>query len=338
MLKRILVSMVLLLSGLTELAAAFEEQAVTFKSDDNTSLNGTLTFPENKNADEKFSAVLLIAGSGPTDRDGNQPPQVISDLLKQVAHELALHGIASFRFDKRAAHASKLQWPASQGMLPQFFSWKNHEADVRAAFSAMRRSNRVDSHRLAILGHSEGGVLALSQAATLSPKSLILIGTPGRSFGEVLTEQIGALLDKQGVPDTVKSDYLNRNAAIQKYIFENGEIPSDVPAGLKALYPPSARLFLKDIMRLEPTSFGKSYRGRVLIMNGELDSQVHPIRDAKALETAFQARKLSSQQLEIIPSGSHNLKKISTALDPGISGPVDPNALAVLITWLSKNH
>jgi len=337
MLKSILVSMTLFLMGSAGIAAGFNEQSVTFKSDDGITLGGTLTFPANQNAATKFPAILLIAGSGPTDRDGNQPPQLIANLLKQAAHELALHNIASFRFDKRAAHVNQMQWPANQEMLPKFFSWQNHQADIQTAFQAMRNSKHIDSSRLAILGHSEGGVLALSQAASLSPKALILIGTPGRSFGNVLTEQISVLLDKQGASPAIKSEYLTKNAAIQKFISETGEIPSDVPAGLKALYPQSAKLFLRDVMNLEPTSFAKSYRGSVLIMNGELDNQVSPTRDARALETAFQTRKSSLQHLEILPSDSHNLKKINSPTDPGISGPVDPNALAVLTSWISKN-
>lgn len=310
--------------------AAFNEQVVTFKSDDSVILMGTFTKPSEQTKGKKIPAVLLLAGSGPTDRDGNQPPTLMVDLLKQIAHEFASQGIASVRFDKRAAHANKMQWPSDSKLLPKFFSWQNHQSDVRAAFNLMRSLKGIDSNRVAILGHSEGGILAMSQAKQLSAKALILIGTPGRTLGAIITEQISTLLDKQGASDSVKNEYLIKNAAIQKFISENGLIPRDVPAGLKALYPQSASLFLQDVLNLDPTTLAKKYSGPALIVNGELDTQASSIRDAKALYSAFQARKTASQKLIVIQSASHNLKKVNGSFEPGFVGPVDSNALAIV--------
>jgi acetyl esterase/lipase len=324
-------------SVLNAFAGSVQEQSITFKSDDSITLAGTVTRPSGQNGSKKIPAVLLIAGSGPTDRDGNQPPSIMTDVLKKIAHELASHGIASFRFDKRATHSNQLQWPTDAKLIPKFFSWQNHQADVRAAFASMRNSKGIDSRRVAILGHSEGGILAVSQAKLLSPKALILIGTPGRTFGEVLTEQISMLLEKQGASASIKGDYLTKVTAIQKFISENGQIPPDVPPGLKVLYPQSASLFLRDTLNLDPTTLVKKYPGPVLVLNGEFDSQVSPSRDAAMLFSTLQTRKSSVQTLLIVPSASHNLKKVNGPLDAGLTGPVDSSALAELKTWLSKN-
>jgi alpha-beta hydrolase superfamily lysophospholipase len=316
---------------------AFKEQLLSFRTADSIVLSGTLTMPDQHIVSRKFPALLLLPGSGPTDRDGNQPPRLMTDLLKQIAAELANNGIASFRFDKRAAHSNKMQWPADSKKLPQFFSLQNHQADIEAAFKEMASSDNIDKNRVAILGHSEGGVLALVSLESLSPKALVLIGTPGRSLGNLISEQISHLLDKQNTPAAVKNEYLTKNAEIQKFISKNGTIPSDIPQGLKALYSPAASLFLKDILTLDPTVLLKKFQGPVLILNGELDTQVSPIQDAEALYKSLKTRKSSQQQILIVPSASHNLKTLKSPTDDGLSGVVDSKALSTLVEWLSQN-
>src|SRR5688500_9758350 len=76
---------------------------VSFTGAGGLKLNGTVLLPSG-GRDQKFPAVLLLPGSGPTDRNGNQPPVLVTDLLKQIADRLAAEGIASLRFDKRSAH------------------------------------------------------------------------------------------------------------------------------------------------------------------------------------------------------------------------------------------
>jgi acetyl esterase/lipase len=318
-------------------AAKFEEHQVTFKTVDSIVLSGTISVPETQNKSKKFPVVLLIPGSGPTDRDGNQPPSLVTDLLKQIAHHLAANGIASFRFDKRAAHTNKMQWPKDFQQLPKFFSWRYHQLDIKAAFDKLASSKNIDSQRLAILGHSEGGLLALAQAKSLSAKALVLIGTPGRTFGVLITEQISALLDQQNASPEIKSEYLTKNASIQKYISEKGKVPTNVPQGLKALYPPSASSYLKEVLNLDPIPLTRNFKGPALVINGEFDKQVSPSRDANLLFDSFQKRKSSIQNIFIAPSLSHNLKKVSNSADIGLTGAVDPKTLSVLAEWLSKN-
>src|SRR5438067_1649273 len=87
--------------------AAPVEQHISFQGNGGITIAGTLVLPETANSDRLVPAVLLIQGSGPTDRDGNQPPNLQTDLLRQLANILAGAGIASLRYDKRGMYANR---------------------------------------------------------------------------------------------------------------------------------------------------------------------------------------------------------------------------------------
>ncbi len=98
-------------------------------------LHGTFLMPASS---DKAPAVLLIPGSGPTDRDGNQKPGLISDLLKQIAERLATEGIATYRFDKRAVSTYYPLWPKDIEGFNSFMSFWNFVGDVQAAYAMHR--------------------------------------------------------------------------------------------------------------------------------------------------------------------------------------------------------
>ena len=81
---------------------------VEFAGSDGFTLRGTLTSPQSGGPSP---AILLIPGSGPTDRNGNQPPALVTDLLKQLADVLTKSGFTTLRFDKRATHVYAAVWP-----------------------------------------------------------------------------------------------------------------------------------------------------------------------------------------------------------------------------------
>jgi hypothetical protein len=87
----------------------FKEREVTFAGVGGLSLHGTLLLPWALKG--KVPGLLLLPGSGPTSRNGDQPPLLVTDLLKQIAERLAKQGYASLRFDKRAAPGYARFWP-----------------------------------------------------------------------------------------------------------------------------------------------------------------------------------------------------------------------------------
>jgi len=320
-------------------AGATGEQNVSFPGADGATLAGTLQLPAGGGAGP---ALVLLAGSGPTDRDGNQPPVLVTDLLKQIAVGLAEQGIASLRYDKRGMYANKAELPKEFAKYGDFFSWENFVGDAAAACRFLRQQPRVDPGRVGILGHSEGGMLALEAARVLkaagpAPAVLILVSTPGRTIDAVITDQLKDLLVLQKATAAQTEYFMGENARITKVIRETGQVPPDVPAGLAALYPRYLGKFLHSELASDPCKLVADFSGPVLVVQGAADTQVSPERDAKALDAALGARKKDVHALAIIPKASHNLKVLENADDPGFKGPVARDAMEQLRTWVGVN-
>src|SRR3954469_5394580 len=112
------------------------EREVVFDGAGGVKLSATLALPPAAAERDKVAAVVLVAGSGPTDRNGNQPPLLWTGLLKQSADILADAGIASLRYDKRGLRRSGGR-PKDPAELARFVAWENFSADVVAAHRAL---------------------------------------------------------------------------------------------------------------------------------------------------------------------------------------------------------
>jgi len=303
------------------------DQTITFTGAGGIKLEGSLMVPAGS-LDHKHPAVLLISGSGPTDRDGNQPG-LKTDTLKQIATGLAGAGIASFRFDKRAVATNAKQWPKSPNDFGPFFSWKNHIGDAMAAWFAMKKSGLIDSTNCAILGHSEGGLIALVMAQGARPVALVLAGTPARRFDVLIHEQLSKQLALAG--ETGKK-LLATSDRISAQIRTTGRVPLDVPTELKALYNPSIGVYFKEIAEVDPLEIARRFPGPVLVVNGNLDKQVNPKLDAEALFNVLKSRQGS--HLTLVPLASHNLKPVTNESDLGLEGDVVPDAIEAIQLFL----
>src|SRR5450432_3299400 len=124
--------MICLLSLATARAGDAIEKQISFKNPDGTTLRGTLVLP-NSDPSAQFPALVLLQGSGPTNRDGNQAPLTVTNFLKQIADGLASHGIATLRFDKRGMYANLPELPKDRDRYSDFFRWENFVGDARAA-------------------------------------------------------------------------------------------------------------------------------------------------------------------------------------------------------------
>ena len=316
----------------SSLTAAPSVEEVTFTGATGLKLSGELMLPE---GDGPFPCALLLPGSGPTDRDGNQPG-FKTDLHKQIAEHLAGEGVATFRFDKRPVARYLKQWPSltDAEALSEFFSFENHVADVAAAYKAMTAHKSVDGTRCAIVGHSEGGLFASWEAHLLKPKTVVLIGTAGQTLEGVIRYQIGRNLSQPGVTPELRKQITDSNEAAMKSLIANGTIPKDTHAGLVALYNPSALSLVRSYLTIDPVVSLAEYDGPVLVMNGEKDVQVRAKVDLPLLMSALERRKAGVQEKFIVPGASHNLKAVESETDPGIAGPAVPAALEKLAEWL----
>jgi dienelactone hydrolase len=332
---RIASTLLLAALALAPASSVADEQQVTFPGAAGATLAGTLELPAGT---ANVPALVLVAGSGPTDRDGNQPPALITDILKQIANGLADRGIATLRYDKRGMYANAAELPKDPAKYGEFFTWENFVADAVAAVQFLRQQPRIDPKRVGILGHSEGGLLALQAAQLLNsqgdaPPVLILISTPGRPMDQVITDQLKRLLTIQQAAPQQTDYFLSENSRITRAILNTGQVPADVPPGLAALYPPYLGKFLHSELSLDPCKLAAEFSGPVLVIAGSADVQVSPDRDAKALDAALAGRKNDIHTLAIIPAASHNMKILSSPADPGFAGPVAPAAMEQLQQW-----
>ncbi len=324
--------MLLILAALSMLTGIQSEVAFVGASDLN--LSGTYLSPV---GDGPFACVLLLPGSGPTDRDGNQPPYLTTNVLKQIAERLQADGIASFRFDKRPVHVNKDQWPKDKALWSDYFSFDNHAADIEAAFNAMKAQKPVEPAKLAILGHSEGGLFTCWEAERLKPKALVLVGAVGEPMTGTLRYQIERNVSKAPISEEEKKKIIDSNEESMAMIVKDGTIPETVHPGLKMLYNPVSLSLIRSYLTIDPTVPLKRYTGSVLVMNGELDIQVRAKHDAVLLSDALKSRTTGTHELYIVPLASHCLKHVDTEDEPGFEGPIVPVALEKISSWLKLN-
>src|SRR5262249_10810047 len=140
----------------------------------------TMLAPENS----KDAVVLIIPGSGPTDRDGNSPLGIRASPYKLLAEGLAAKGITSVRIDKRGIFGSASAVPDANAVTIAHFA-----ADVHGWVEVIR--GKTGASCVWLLGHSEGGLVALASRQSASEVcGLILVAAPGRPLGQVLREQL----------------------------------------------------------------------------------------------------------------------------------------------------
>ena len=338
--KRLLLfNVLLLLTALPGCLSAnqprYTEKPVTFLGAGNAALAGTLTMPVPASR-SAAPGLVLIAGSGPTDRDGNSGA-VQTDLLKQIARRLAQEGIASLRYDKRGVGGSVMS-AQDRAHLAYYAAWENFVGDAAAALHDLQQQPGVDARRTGYFGHSEGGLVALQvaqQASAFHPPSLlVLASTAGRAYDVIISEQLVRILNIQGATPAQTDYFLSKNREIAATIERTGVVPSDVPDGLAALYPPYIGKFYRSVQGANPAALAAQFTGPVLVLQGQKDVQVSAERDTSALNAALSRRAHGAFQVSLIPSASHNLKLITGEADPGLAGPVAPEALAALCGWL----
>jgi pimeloyl-ACP methyl ester carboxylesterase len=216
--------------------------------------------------------VLIIPGSGPTDRDGNNPLGIRAASYRLLAVGLAESGIGSVRIDKRGMFASAAAVPN-----PNAVTIGDYVADVGSWVGAIRQKTGASCVWLA--GHSEGGLVALAAAGKVDHVcGLVLIATAGRPMGDVVREQLQA--NPANAP--VLADALG---AIDR--LEAGE-HVDVAGfhqALQQLFAPQVQDYLIDLMAFDPTALAAGTRLPMLILQGGRDIQVS-LADAAALHAA----------------------------------------------------
>ena len=254
----------------------------------NGPLRGTMNLPA-----KDAPIILMIPGSGPTDRDGNSPLGVRAAPYRLLAEGLAVQGIGSLRIDKRGMFGS-------QGAVidANAVTIDDYVRDIGAWVDLIRTQTGAKCGWL--LGHSEGGLVALTSAAKVEHLcGLILVATAGRPLGDVLKEQLHA--NPANAPLMRAA-----NQAIDELSAGRAVDVANFPPELARLFSPSVQEFLISTFPLDPAVLVGKIAKPILIMQGERDLQVS-VADAERL-----ARAAPSATLVILPDTNHVLKQVGS--------------------------
>jgi uncharacterized protein len=245
------------LSGMTVNASA-EESKVRVGA-----IDAVLTIPPDV---ERPPVVLLIAGSGSVDHDGNGP-QIKPATLKKLSEQLGARKIATLRYDKRGAGG----WKPEFGR-PEDFRFKDYVDDAASLVNYLRSSGKFS--RVVPVGHSEGGLVAILTARRVPVDRLVLLATAARKQGDLLKAQ----LEKQQLPPDVLQPIVKAIDAIM-----SGQIVDPLPPGLAI--PPSMQPGIASAFVEDPIDPLKLIDQPTLIVGGGRDRQVARL-DFVALSTA----------------------------------------------------
>ncbi|WP_218018820.1 alpha/beta hydrolase [Novosphingobium rosa] len=238
--------------------------------------------------------VLILPGSGPTDRDGNSPLGLKGSTYRLLAEGLAQQGIPSTRIDKRGSFASAgAVADRSELTLPGYVQ------DTRAWIAATRA--KTGATCVWLLGHSEGGLVALQTAAD-SPKDicgLILVSTAGRPLEQVLKQQLRANpANAPLLPDADRAiDTLSAGRRVD---------PATLPPPLAGLFRSEVQPLWISELAVDPIALIGRLKLPVLIMQGEKDLQVS-VEDARRLKEGQPAARLT-----LLPDANHVLKSVAS--------------------------
>ncbi|MEP6913788.1 MAG: alpha/beta hydrolase [bacterium] len=283
-------------------------EPITLKTPTAT-LYGTLELPQSRSP---VPVVLIIAGSGPTDRDGNSPllPGA-NNSLKLLAEGLAAHGIASVRYDKRGVgetgKAMQVAAEKTQTVLrEEDLRFETYIDDAVAWGKQLGADRRFST--LTVLGHSEGSLIGMVAAQRMGALAYVSVAGAGRTVQQIILEQVRPQLS----PDLMKAteDILDQLAA--------GKTVESVPSALNMLFRPSVQPYMISWLRYDPAKEITKLHIPVLIAQGTTDIQVS-LQDPKALAGANPAATLL-----LIDGMNHVLKTVPSERDKQIASYSDP--------------
>ena len=314
-------------------AVSTRRVAMTRANDENVridangfSLAGTLSKPAN--AAGPLPAVILVSGSGPTDRDETVAGIPI---FGQLAHALAEAGFAVLRYDKRGVGQS--------GGRVESAALIDYADDVRAAVRTLADRKDIDRRRIALVGHSEGGSLSLITASKEKRVAAVaLLATIGTTGADLNMYQVTHALERSNRPADERQQTLQLQQQIQQAVITGkGWDTLKVP---EAVRRQADTPYFQSFLTFDPARVIKDVDQPLLVVQGTLDTQVPP-DNADKLAALANARKKAPKTDVVKIVGINHL------LVPATSGEVDeytrlgnvqvsPQVTDAVATWLKK--
>ena len=298
-----LISLLLLVSFLSDAQLIQKDSMDCSISIQDGTLSGTLFTPRGIT---KPSVVLIIAGSGPTDRNGNSTMiKGKNNSLLQLADSLANYGIASLRYDKKGVGKSQIR-----GLKEESMRFEDGANDALACINWLREKG---FKKIYIAGHSEGSLVGLVAAQQTKLKGFISLAGAGRPIDQVLREQFMA----GGGPDSIKllaNRYLDTLLAGQRIAKPNPLLFS--------IFRPSVQPYMISWLRYDPGKLLQTLRCPVLLAQGNKDIQVQ-VADALLLQKAKPSARLAvlenMNHIFKIVTSNNPADNIKTYSDPALA-------------------
>jgi pimeloyl-ACP methyl ester carboxylesterase len=323
----------------------YREEQVTFANPKSqVSLAGTLTLPPGPGP---FPAAILIAGSGPQDRDetvaGHRPFLVLADHLTRK-------GLAVLRYDKRGIGKST-------GNFDQATT-EDFAGDAAAALAYLKSQKEIDARKIGLIGHSEGGIIAPMIASRSSDVAwMVLLAAPGLKGEDVMLLQSELILKAAGFDDERISNARNFNrqsydlarkekdpqaleAKLTDLIDSTGMSTTLPPTTLK----PQARMMTSPWFRFfldyDPVPPLEKTHCPVLALNGDKDLQMAPKENLAQIQRALQEGGNNDFQTKELPGLNHLFQHAPTGSPTeygGIEETFAPDALTTICDWILKH-
>ncbi|MDN3582193.1 serine aminopeptidase domain-containing protein [Mucilaginibacter flavus] len=263
------------------------------------SISGTLAMP--KNATGKVPVVIIIADSGPVDRDGNSAKHGLNgNTYKMIANELGKNGIASLRYDKRLVGQSVSSTTETQ------LRFEDYVEDAVNLINFLTDDQRFS--RIIIFGHGEGSLVGILSSIDQPVKGFISAEGAGDSADNILTEQM------KSQPTHISEGFKRMLDSLKK-----GKTTDNIDPSLYFIARPGIQKYLMSWFRYNPTRVIRQIKIPILIVHGTTDLQVK-VTDAEKLKKAK-----SDATLEIIPEMNHILKEAPADKDKNLATDSDPN-------------
>jgi len=316
------------------------EEEVTFKNiKDTVTLAGTLTKPKGI---KNFPTVILISGSGPQNRNeelmGHQPFLVIADFLTR-------NGIAVLRYDDRGVGESTGNFATSN-----IFDFTE---DTKAAVAYLRSRKDINSKKIALLGHSEGGVVApLVAAKDKKLAGIILFAAPGVRGDQLLLQQQKDVFEGSGMPkvkvdsildlnkgfykilNTVEKKYLDKK--LEEYAKKKSLSASEISAQLKQYQ----NNWLYSFITYDPTTALRQVSCPVLALNGTKDVQVNAVQNLNSIKENIAQGGNKNVTVKEMEGLNHLFQDATTGM-PNEYGQIEetisPKVLEVIKDWIDTN-
>jgi len=322
----------------------YRDEEVSYENKlQNVTLAATLTIPQGKGP---FPAVVLITGSGPQDRDesllGHKPFLVLSDYLTR-------HGIAVLRADDRGTAKSTGDFKTA--------TTADFATDTEAGIAYLKTRPEIDPHKIGLIGHSEGGVIApMIAARNPNVAFIVMMAGTGVRGDQVLIAQGEAIAVASGKSpeDAAKSAAKEKeilalveaekipsekdDAVLEKELKEKmaGDVPeAQIGLQIKQLTSPWFRYFLV----YDPAIALRKVTCPVLAINGEKDKQVLPQQNLPAIRQALQQSGNKHFEVDELPGLNHLFQTARTGAPAEyaqIEETISPVVLEKIATWISS--